>query len=169
MLKDKEERSASRRRNVRNVRRKGIRMWKKPIERPSWDFCVACLIILSSTAAVHAHFAGEAERAFETADLQTMLLAETAAKAESLEVPNGTSEYWYDAERNELIPTSEPKPAPYGFGTKIDGDAFRNFAKAKKFASSYDERKNYENEVLLVSVDESSGRRLVKTTWIDAD
>ena len=142
---------------------------KKSTTKPSWRFVAVCLFILSATATVHAHFAGEAERAFETADLRTMLVAETTAKAESFEIPNGNAEFWYDAERNVLVPTSEPKPAPYGFGTRIDGDVFRTLEEEKKYESSYDERKDYGNEIILVAIDETNGKREVELKWVDAD
>lgn len=136
----------------------------------SWHFYAVCLIVLNVAMAVTAFFIKDLEYSFEMLDLQAMRNAEISAKTKwNDDHPDTPKEYWYDAMLYSLIPADQPKPAPYGSGTRKRGGSVRYFTEKTGLAYYYDESKSYEGKILSVSFRTESGDPQIELKWVDAD
>ena len=110
-----------------------------------------------------------AEKPNEMADLQGMRGAELTAMVEWKDkLPEETVEYWYNPDTFELIPVSEPKPESFGLGTKGAGGAVKEFEEQSGTNYGYDEKTDYRNKVIHVTVSNNDGALDIKVDWVDA-
>ena len=136
----------------------------------SWHFFAACLIVINLTSTVYAYYSRNEEYAYEMADLQAMRCAEALAQAKWYDsLPTEPVKYWFDAANYSFITESDPKPAPYGIGTKRYGGAVKSFQKETNLFFQYNESEYYRGKIILVTVDKNAGKLTVGVNWVDAE
>ena len=136
----------------------------------SWHFFAVCLIVINVTATVYAYYSRNEEYAYEMADLQAMRCAEELAQATWYDtLPTEPVKYWFDAANYSLILESDPKPAPYGMGTKRYGGAVKSFQKETNLFFQYNESEDYRGKILLITADKDAGQLTVGVNWVDAE
>lgn len=111
-------------------------------------------------------FASRIEHLNEMNDLQNMRGAEATALLRWKNAHLAPGEYWYSAADWDLLELSQPKPAPYGMGTRRSGHALKTFREETGVVYEYDERMDYTGKVLhLIVESDASGCAQVRMNW----
>lgn len=124
---------------------------------------VAALVILHS-------FSQKLEHDLEMVDLQGMRGAEAAALLLWRDrLPEEPVEYWYDPAAFTLLPAQEPKPKHGGKGTQRAGGALKDFEAETGKHYDYTETRDYNGQVLHVTVGSEDGTLRVDLDWVPGE